>query len=325
MKIFLPDCIFTDPGYPRPDLSGLPYFSRLLRGIGQWYPYHSLWETLRSEPLPAMAPAMLQQEMPQAPPGYWLRADPVILQATLDNLLLLPGDTLQLTQAESDALILSLNALFVEDGLRFYAVTPSSWYVHVKEAPKIQCVDLPYAQGRQIDKLLPHGEQALIWHRYMNEIQMLFYTHPVNETRSLAGRKMVSGVWFWGGGIFPLANAYQSSETLYGAETSLYARALGYQTSAFPDDWQEACHQCAIWSLPGLAILQHEGVLAWETMLKHYEQTAFQTAFFALKSRKITSITLILPAGEKACVIKTRRQDLWKWWRSRLPTLNNND
>ena len=32
---------------------------------------------------------------------------------------------------------------------------------------------------------------------------MLFFNHPVNEVRELAGKLAISGVWFWGGGVMP--------------------------------------------------------------------------------------------------------------------------
>ena len=61
------------------------------------------------------------------------------------------------------------------DGLRFFAPNPTRWYVAIDWLPEIATSPLRAAAGRNID-VLPKGP-TLTWHRWFNEIQMLFHSH----------------------------------------------------------------------------------------------------------------------------------------------------
>jgi len=43
----------------------------------------------------------------------------------------------------------------------------------------------------------PKGVEALHWHQLFNEIQMLLFSHPVNEAREVRGELPVNSVWLW--------------------------------------------------------------------------------------------------------------------------------
>ncbi len=67
----------------------------------------------------AAAPLTLALDLPDAAPGYWLRADPVHLHVGRDQLSLQDARTLDISQNDANALVLALNGLFKQDGWTF--------------------------------------------------------------------------------------------------------------------------------------------------------------------------------------------------------------
>lgn len=150
--------------------------------------------------------------------AYWLHADPVHLRAHNDGLILLAPDVLKLAEDESRALTMALNRQFEAEGLVFHASHPRRWYLKMPQAPRIRTVTLKEAIGRDVNRLLPEGEERLRWHRIFNEVQMLLHAHPVNTAREERGETLANSLWFWGGGTLPASNnpfdAIQSHDPL---------------------------------------------------------------------------------------------------------------
>ena len=130
--------------------------------------------------------------------GCWLRADPVHLRLQRDQMLLLP-DT-GISAAEAAAMCASLNEYFAGQGMEFFAPHPQRWYVRLRALPRIRTRHLSQVTGIDVRSALPTGEEAAHWHRVFNEIQMLLFAHPINESRDARGALTVNSLWFWGGG-----------------------------------------------------------------------------------------------------------------------------
>ncbi len=149
---------------------------------------------------------------------YWLRADPVHLRVHNDGLILFAPETVEISEDESHDLTEALNRQFEAEGFVFYAPHPRRWYLKMPRAPKIRTVTLKQAIGRDVNRLLPNGEERLRWHRIVNEAQMLLHAHPVNAAREDRGAAVVNSLWFWGGGTLPVCSsafdAIQSEDPL---------------------------------------------------------------------------------------------------------------
>jgi len=152
-----------------------------------------------------------QRDWPLAPirlaalgvdPGdaYWLAADPVTLVAGRDDVRL-TGAVTDLSAADAAALIAALNAHFASDRLAFVAPQPDAWFVAAPSPPRIATRPLAVVIDRSLRALMPEGDDARIWRRWQNEIQMLLHEHPVNVARERHGGAPVSGVWFSHGGF----------------------------------------------------------------------------------------------------------------------------
>jgi hypothetical protein len=134
---------------------------------------------------------------------HWLRADPVHLRAERNDLILIDASQLNVRKPEAEAMIESLDRHFAAEGLRFLALTPSRWYVRLPGPASLKATPPEQAAGKSIDRLLPSGEDALLFHRRANEAQMLMHDHPVNLARAERGEAPINSVWFWGAGRLP--------------------------------------------------------------------------------------------------------------------------
>jgi len=78
------------------------------------------------------------------------------------------------------------------------------WYVsHAAPSPVPLTRPLAQVAGQAISDALPEGEGAGDWLRRVNELQMLFNNHAVNQQRARRGRPLINGLWLWGGGALP--------------------------------------------------------------------------------------------------------------------------
>lgn len=134
------------------------------------------------------------------PESYWLRADPVHIEAGRDRLIMTGGAGLDLGIDEAEMLCAGINAHLAEEGIALQAPTPSRWYFRWPRAPELAFAPLPDVIGDDLFNHMPGGAAGRDWRRRLNEIQMLMHASPVNETRRAQGRIEVSGVWIWGGG-----------------------------------------------------------------------------------------------------------------------------
>ena len=251
---------------------------------------------------------------------YWLRADPVHLRAERDAVLLVDARHFPLEAESASALIAALNAHFESDGLRFFAPSPSRWYVAVNRMPEIATSPLRAAAGRNIDPLLPKGADALTWHRWFNEIQMLFHSHVVNEAREAAGQPTVNSVWFWGGGVLP--------DTVPGVFAAVWgddplARGLALASGVSWAPLPESAEHWLTQASQGEHVLVLHPVPAdGDNPLEDLEQKWFTPMLRVLRERQLSMLTLLVGGGDATLRFDLSAGDLWKFWR-RAPVLTH--
>jgi hypothetical protein len=125
------------------------------------------------------------------------------LQAQSDHVAMREPDELALDTLECEALVQAMRPYFLEDGLRLHPQRPGQWLVCGELLRDLPTASLDRVRGQAVDAWMPQGERARPLRRLQNEMQMLLYTHPVNDSRSARGLTTVNAFWLSGTGSLP--------------------------------------------------------------------------------------------------------------------------
>ncbi|MCM5568912.1 hypothetical protein M6I34_00150 [Burkholderiaceae bacterium FT117] len=144
---------------------------------------------------------------PVLPDSPTLLVRPVHLHVGLDHLVLATPQAGEIGADEAAALAGAANRLFADDGLVWSPEAPHAWTLKAaSEAGRarlnalagLACRSARLASGRNIDAWQPEGEAARQWRAIVNELQMLWFEHPVNLAREADGRPALNSVWLEG-------------------------------------------------------------------------------------------------------------------------------
>jgi hypothetical protein len=122
------------------------------------------------------------------------------LHATLGLTDLTPIDPrqLQLSNEDSRALCEACDAHLREDGVRLEFVSAGEWRVVTQRHIKVLTERPDWIIGESMRPNLPRGGDGRLVERWMNELQMLLFNHPVNVARAEQRLPPVNVVWLWG-------------------------------------------------------------------------------------------------------------------------------
>ena len=154
---------------------------------------------------PSAALSMLKQDNYEDSINYMF-ADPVHMQADMDHAVLTSSVDLAISEAESDTLCEILNQHFNQDGLTFIKADKGQWLLSSVEDIKLKTTPLVDAVGRNVNFILPKGDDSISWHKILTEAQMLLHSHEINTTRENAGQQTINSLWFHGCGELPAFN-----------------------------------------------------------------------------------------------------------------------
>jgi hypothetical protein len=249
---------------------------------------------------------------------YWMRADPVHLKVGRDSLVLADSAAFEVSRAESEALVETLNRHFGQTML-FYPMRPARWYVRLEKAPDMQTTPAAVARGLAIDETLPSGPDAVRFHALMNEAQMLLHEHPVNAEREARAEPALNSVWFWGGGVTAAAKDRPFS-TVVGDDPLARGLALaaGIPVRPLPRDAGSVLAALGDESL-ALVVLDAPREAQLLERRAALERDWFGPLLAALKRGRIGMLTLQLCGAASLLEVETVRSDLRYFWRRRKP------
>jgi hypothetical protein len=255
--------------------------------------------------------------------GWWLRADPVYLQADQARVYLLGNYHLGLRLDEAQALAAELDALVADDGLQFEVYDPLRWYLRLPADPGIRTQSLSAALAGDVGELLPTGPEVRRWHRLLTELQMLLHASAVNAEREARGALPVNGLWLWGGGELP-ALGPPSWRRLW-ADSPLargLARAAGLDCAPVPAG--AAAWLTAAPPEPGQLVVLDHGLEssryrdrdAWQAFVDTLDRDWLAPLEAALRAGRLRRLTL-WPAADQS--FDLRKAALRRWWRGAPP------
>lgn len=159
-------------GWTLPPAGQAPWAAYLARADGLAVAEHEAWGLLT--------------------PGHWYMGR--------DHLTVLHPDELQLTEAESRALLDAVRHLFESEGWTLHWGAPTRWYACHDTLADLPTASLDRVLGRNPDVWMPEHPQARLIRRLQAEVQMLLYQHPINDERTERGVFTVNSFWLSGCG-----------------------------------------------------------------------------------------------------------------------------
>jgi hypothetical protein len=93
--------------------------------------------------------------------------------------------------------------------------------------------------GRNLEHWMPRAANAAPLRRLQNEMQMLLYTHPLNDARAARGVPVVNSFWLSGTGALPQPQPQVAAEPPPRVVSTLRAAALNEDWAAWARAWQQ--------------------------------------------------------------------------------------
>ena len=152
---------------------------------------------------------------------------------------------LALREDESRALLAAMQPYFETDGITLHYLEPERWLAEGELFRTLPTASLDRVLGRNVDAWLPDAGSAKhsamqethdvksaaakTLRRLQNEMQMLLYTHPLNDERAARRQLPVNSFWLSGTGALP-------SDAPAGVNAQISV-PRGLAQAAFNDDW----------------------------------------------------------------------------------------
>lgn len=243
---------------------------------------------------------------------YWLRLDPVTMQADMARVFITRRGLVDLDPEESGEIDSCIREILHGEGYRVHGRRTGRWCIALAEPLAFDFCPLDQALGRDVADVLPAAPEARGWRRLLTEMQIALHNAPVNVRRRAAGRPEVNSVWIWGGGFVPQAAAEKPFDAVY-ADNAV-SRGLGI------------VNDCRLANLDRTGTMDfsadgHSVLIDWTNPAADPEQRmreveAFCGQLMALADRGRLTLTLYDGGGEGRSYGAAARR---RFWRRRKP------
>lgn len=289
----------------------LPHESWLARRFGAE-------EELKQRGSPPVAADLMKRYGIPVDEGLWFIVQPVHIHIARDHLVLTDPRQLQLSDKESLTLFDMAKPLFAETGRDLRYGNSGYWFLRADDWADLQTSTPDAAAGHNIDIWMPKGLGERDWRKVQNEVQMHWFTHPLNAQRELHGRKPVNSLWLWGAEDASASNAqppYSRAVNL-GDWLQAFAQRVSAHTSA------TSAKQTSLRELGETLIvldqllepaLTHQWA-EWLDRMRALEANWMAPLQDALKSGTIDSLSLIITDQTRLSRFTATRSSLRKFW-----------
>ena len=171
----------------------------------------------------------------------WAWITPCQWKVNADHVAMLDPHDLALTAEESATLQQAMLAYFAEDGIALQpvdAAAPGTWLASGPVFKHLPTASLERARGARVDQWMPRQPQAQALRRLQNEMQMLLYTHPLNDARAAKGLPTINSFWISGTGDLPTGFGAVATQSDCTVRHDLRAAALDDNATAWAAAWQ---------------------------------------------------------------------------------------
>ncbi len=249
--------------------------------------------------------------------GYYLRLDPVTLQADMSRVMLIRSGFAGFPVSYQQSVQEVVQQVMLQPGeteaLDLQAVG-DYWTIRLPVHPGVSFTSLDEALGADVSESLPEGIPGRYWKRLQNEIQMALHASEANERRRQRGAALINSVWFWGGGSLPQALDHNFFEWVYSADpvsrgmaTLQGMQAIDLQDLPANGRWHDKANRGSIlvdWAVPPSSSVNASQVLTPENL------EVFCTGLITQLKQQGGRVCLHSPEGSW-CL---RARDLWRFW-----------
>ena len=176
--------------------------------------------------------------LPEAPPGQaWGLLTLCNWLVGIDDVALGDPGALDISEDESAALFEAVRPFFDEDGIALHRTPdPGRWLACSALFNGLATASIDRAVGHPISEWSPMTEAARPLRRLQNEMQMLLYTHPINDARAQRRVPAINSFWLSGTGELP-GNS-MPSPVIAETDDSLRLCALRDDAPGWTEAWQ---------------------------------------------------------------------------------------
>lgn len=112
---------------------------------------------------------------------------------------MLAPHSLHIAQHEADALFESASMLWSGSEISALALQTNLWRIWPGDGVHTPSMSPDAVSQMSLADWWPQEASFKAWRRLLNEIQMLWHTHPVNEQRAQRGLPPINSLWLYGG------------------------------------------------------------------------------------------------------------------------------
>ena len=144
------------------------------------------------------------------------------------------------TPEEDQAMLQAMRPYVEEDGIHLHPLTPGRWLAHAthfKQLPSVslsRVLDQDVAYWLDPDSVAAQSPSQRLLRRLQNEMQMLLYTHPLNDHRPVP----INSFWWSGTGDLPPSSPTQAVVL----NTDLQAALAAQDPQAWGALWRQLAH-----------------------------------------------------------------------------------
>ena len=250
--------------------------------------------------------------------GVWFLLHPVALHATSSRLILTDPRQLKLAEHDARALFDAALPLFEAAGKPLLYGEANTWFVRADDWRDLRTSTPDSALGQSIEGAMPHGSGEREWRKLLNEVQMVWHTHPVNAAREAQQLKPVNAIWLWGGApaAFEAApNRYQRVFNLSGTMRGLGLFAANRAEAVRASDAVAAAAEFSLVILDSLIEpAQGSEWRDWLDRIEALEAGWFAPLLAALQGGRVAHVSLILTNQYGHSEYHASRNSLRKFW-----------
>jgi hypothetical protein len=158
-----------------------------------------LWHGFGGSGVPVIAPYLTADADDSRGGGRVWCCDPVHFALARDHMLVQDLEATEQTRDDVAALM-TVAAAVVRDAEANLFAHRGRWFLHTAAAWQLDTTPLDAALARSLTDGWPEGPDAYRWRKLLNDIQIEWHRHPINQGRAERGELEINGLWLSGGG-----------------------------------------------------------------------------------------------------------------------------